>query len=370
MNIEQYTRVSSNVASSMLTTRLRLFCFATSYSLLFLILWHFHMSSIWETAFDVATPQRSRVVNTLRRSGKALFSTKDVKPARNDSYVFRQGLVYSSASNKSTTPLCPMIPPNLVGHLPIKRRVPSLDVMHEAFPHVTDGGRFTPKECTPKHRVAILVPYRDRAKHLQLFIFNIHRFMSRQQIEYGVYIIEQADTSAFNRAKLFNVGFVESTALYDYECFVFHDVDLLPIDDHNLYTCPEQPRHMCVTIDGVSGVFYPTIFGGVSALTKEQFLRVNGYSNMYWGWGAEDDDMSERLRKQSWTIYRRPAEVARYVSLFHVHTNRSNNRSLDLLSHWRGRYKTDGLNSLVYERLHISFEKMYTWIKVDLKQGK
>nr|XP_054918114.1 beta-1,4-N-acetylgalactosaminyltransferase bre-4-like isoform X4 [Dermacentor andersoni] len=296
MNIEQYTRVSSNVASSMLTTRLRLFCFATSYSLLFLILWHFHMSSIWETAFDVATPQRSRVVNTLRRSGKALFSTKDVKPARNDSYVFRQGLVYSSASNKSTTPLCPMIPPNLVGHLPIKRRVPSLDVMHEAFPHVTDGGRFTPKECTPKHRVAILVPYRDRAKHLQLFIFNIHRFMSRQQIEYGVYIIEQADTSAFNRAKLFNVGFVESTALYDYECFVFHDVDLLPIDDHNLYTCPEQPRHMCVTIDGVSG--------------------------------------------------------------------------LDLLSHWRGRYKTDGLNSLVYERLHISFEKMYTWIKVDLKQGK
>ncbi|XP_075541728.1 beta-1,4-N-acetylgalactosaminyltransferase bre-4-like isoform X2 [Dermacentor variabilis] len=370
MHIEQYIRVSSNVASSMVTTRLRLFCFAISYSLLFLIVWHFYMSSIWETAFDAATPKRSRVVKMLRRSGEALFSTKDVKPARSDSDVFRQGLIYRSVSNKSATPLCPLIPPNLVGHLPIKRRVPSLDMMHEAFPHVTAGGRFTPKECTPRHRVAILVPYRDRAKHLKLFIFNIHRFMSRQQVEYGVYIIEQADTSAFNRAKLFNIGFVESTALYDYQCFVFHDVDLLPIDDRNLYTCPTQPRHMCVTIDGISGVFYPPIFGGVTALTKEQFLRVNGYSNMYWGWGAEDDDMSNRLQYQRWSIYRRPADVARYVSLFHVHTKRSNDRSLDLLSQWHGRYKTDGLNSLVYDRLHISFEKLYTWVKVDLKQGK
>lgn len=27
--------------------------------------------------------------------------------------------------------------------------------------------------------------------------------------------------------------------------------------------------------------------GGVTAYTKDQFLRMNGYSNLYYGWGGE-----------------------------------------------------------------------------------
>lgn len=49
-----------------------------------------------------------------------------------------------------------------------------------------------------------------------------------------------------------NVGFKIASSLYDFKCFIFHDVDLLPEDDRNLYSCPQQPRHMSVAIDKFS----------------------------------------------------------------------------------------------------------------------
>jgi hypothetical protein len=38
-------------------------------------------------------------------------------------------------------------------------------------------------------------------------------------------------------------------------------------------------------------------FGGCVLFTKEQFEKVNGYSNGYWNWGMEDDDLFWRVKK-------------------------------------------------------------------------
>ncbi|KPP58488.1 hypothetical protein Z043_123681, partial [Scleropages formosus] len=116
--------------------------------------------------------------------------------------------------------------------------------------------------------------------------------MQRQQLDYGVYVINQDGELTFNRAKLFNIGYVEALKDYDYECFIFSDVDLIPMDDHNIYKCSSQPRHLSVAVDKFGfSLPYTQIFGGVSALTKEQYLHINGFSNNYWGWGGEDDDI-------------------------------------------------------------------------------
>ena len=45
----------------------------------------------------------------------------------------------------------------------------------------------------------------------------------------------------------------------------------------------------------LSSVMYYNYAGGVLAVGHENIFRVNGYSNVYWGWGNEDDDFSARL---------------------------------------------------------------------------
>lgn len=39
---------------------------------------------------------------------------------------------------------------------------------------------------------------------------------------------------------------------------------------------------------------YNQYFGGVSSMSKEQYLKINGFPNNYWGWGGEDDDIYNR----------------------------------------------------------------------------
>lgn len=62
---------------------------------------------------------------------------------------------------------------------------------------------------------------------------------------------------------------------------------------------------------------YKDIFGGVSALTLDQFKTVNGFSNKFWGWGGEDDDMANRLKYHDYHISRYAANIARYKMLPH-----------------------------------------------------
>lgn len=98
-------------------------------------------------------------------------------------------------------------------------------------------------------RVAFIVPYRDRLVNLCVFLNNMHVYLTRRRINYGMYVIEPANGElAFNRGLLMNVGFVESMR-DDWNCFVFHDVDMLPEDSRLEYTCNSKfPLHYAVAV--------------------------------------------------------------------------------------------------------------------------
>jgi len=100
-------------------------------------------------------------------------------------------------------------------------------------------------------------------------------------------------------------------------------------------------------------------------MTKTQFQKVNGFSNMFWGWGGEDDDMTNRIKHHGYYISRYSANVARYIMLTHPQQH-ENPKRYDILKTGRNRFETDGLSSLQYNVTELTQNKLYTRILVEL----
>uniref|UniRef100_A0A8C5KC30 Beta-1,4-galactosyltransferase n=1 Tax=Jaculus jaculus TaxID=51337 RepID=A0A8C5KC30_JACJA len=266
---------------------------------------------------------------------------------------------------------CPSLSPNLRGQSKLIFK-PDLTLQEvQANNPKVSRGRYRPEECKALQRVAILIPHRNREKHLLYLLEHLHPFLQRQQLDYGIYIIHQAGTKKFNRAKLLNVGYLEALKEQAWDCFVFHDVDLVPENDFNLYTCEGQPKHLVVGRNSTGyRLRYSGYFGGVTALSREQFFKVNGFSNNYWGWGGEDDDL-RLVELHKMKISRPKPEVGKYTMIFHTR-DRGNEVNVDrmkLLHQVSRVWRTDGLSNCSYKLLSVEYNPLYTNITVDFWSG-
>uniref|UniRef100_A0A8C9FBF9 Beta-1,4-galactosyltransferase n=1 Tax=Pavo cristatus TaxID=9049 RepID=A0A8C9FBF9_PAVCR len=258
-----------------------------------------------------------------------------------------------------------------VGRLLIEFSSPmSMERVQRENPDVSLGGKYTPPDCLPRQKVAILIPFRHREHHLKYWLHYLHPILRRQKVAYGIYIINQYGEDTFNRAKLLNVGFLE--ALKDdeeYDCFIFSDVDLIPMDDRNLYRCYEQPRHFAVGMDKFGfRLPYAGYFGGVSGLSKSQFLKINGFPNEYWGWGGEDDDIFNRISLNGMKVSRPDIRIGRYRMIKHERDkhNEPNPQRFTKIQNTKMTMKRDGISSLQYRLVEVSRQPMYTNITVEI----
>ena len=144
----------------------------------------------------------------------------------------------------------------------------------------------------------IIIPYRNREEHLNK-LMNTLNFFSEHGLQ--TVIIEQSEGYPFNRGLLLNIG-VKTFPDKDY--YILHDVDLVPNEDLLKYyfEYPINPIHI-----GFRGQRYSkdkvipftidliNFLGGVLSISKTDFLRTNGMSNRFWGWGGEDNVQINRL---------------------------------------------------------------------------
>lgn len=236
--------------------------------------------------------------------------------------------------------------------------------------------------------IAIIISYRDRKKNLEDLLYNLIPFLQRQHIrKYKIFIIEQQTTGAFNKGRLYNIAFHHLMKTYKPTCVIFHgklkrilfsetniffylDADLIPENDQNLYSCltlTEHPLHMSANVrfrvNGTYTTIYPFLVGGVLTIQPKTFSLLNGYSNEYFNWGGEDDDMGLRFLSKDICV-QRPINGYYYAK---SHTNQIRNKNrFRLLFDAVLRQDNDGLSNI--EQLAV-IDNVYeyplvTWMTV------
>ena len=135
----------------------------------------------------------------------------------------------------------------------------------------------------------IIIPYRNRKEHLDLFIKDVIPLFEKYLKPFKVIIIEQEEGKLFNRGMLLNIGFNEYK---DKSRFYFtHDVDIYPNNKciKELYTKQEK--------NNVVGIYTSqcNTLGGIIKFTSQNFQKSNGFPNNFWGWGVEDKALQNRV---------------------------------------------------------------------------
>lgn len=158
-----------------------------------------------------------------------------------------------------------------------------------------------PLTFAANRRLTVVIPFRDRQAHLEQLLPRLGATLRDQCLDYTILVVEQLNEGAFNRGKLLNAGVHFAKDRSDYYCL--HDVDTIPVRAN--YLCPSQPLRLVHTITGPQGGSFRQdyYFSGAVSIRKEQMFAANGYSNEYWGWGKEDDDLFFRLLMAGFFCY-------------------------------------------------------------------
>lgn len=124
-------------------------------------------------------------------------------------------------------------------------------------------------------------------------------------------MLEQDDTDLFKRGQLMNAAFnylcrdgasldnmlfvdvdIRISYMIDFEGLLAqHKTVVIPYNNLQLYYLKEKGVYIS---ENKPSYFLNTPDGGVTLFTKDIFLKCNGFSNLYVGWGREDSDFVRR----------------------------------------------------------------------------
>ena len=150
-------------------------------------------------------------------------------------------------------------------------------------------------------KLGVCVPYRNREAHLKEFVPKVGAYLESKGIDYCMYFGHQVDDKLFNRGAMKNIA---AKHAFEDGCdyIVWHDIDMIPEEGTDYSFPKENPIHIATNISQMNyELKYEEYFGGAILFTKEQVEKTNGYSNDYWDWGMEDDDLFWRCHLEGYS---------------------------------------------------------------------
>ena len=146
-------------------------------------------------------------------------------------------------------------------------------------------------------QVHFVIPYRDRAAHLEQFYQHI-REHSEGKYTPHFWVVEQASGMPFNRGALLNIGVQAVQNEHgNFATVALHDVDMLPFPGVDYTRLDSAFDHLATAASQFNNRMpYADYFGGVVLTTTKHFSEINGYPNNFWGWGGEDDALLVRVK--------------------------------------------------------------------------
>jgi hypothetical protein len=168
-----------------------------------------------------------------------------------------------------------------------------------------------------------------------------------------------------------------------------HDVDMIPISAN--YSYKEKPIHLAENVyiqddTGALKYFYTNTdldnyYGGVILMDKNRYVEANGHSNLYIGWGSEDDDFNARLVYSDNPLVRhyykeneKDIWLGNYIALNHKSERFDNNDKFNENANrfWDMKdgkidWKNEGLNTVNYELKGRTNKRGYSKLIIDFE---
>lgn len=134
----------------------------------------------------------------------------------------------------------------------------------------------------------VIVPYRNRDEHLKRLLEITPAYFRTQGISFDILLCELDNVGDWNAGLCVN-SLVKFPSIKDYKWIYVHHVDVWPIE--GTWEFPKDKE-----------VFFNLGDYGSCLLSSQAFFAVGGYSNMFWGWGGEDNDLYKRLTAAGYSL--------------------------------------------------------------------
>lgn len=237
----------------------------------------------------------------------------------------------------------------------------------------------------------IVLPYLDRyeeqnrEEQLGKFRTLFRQFFTDEQCQIVVVEQNRYDGRKFNRGKLLNIGFNYASHTFpEMTHVIFHDVDLIPSQELIDYYLKVPEENEVLHLAGAWNRYMEQhnidkkhiYIGGVLSLRASTFQAANGFPNNFFGWGGEDDELSNRLFLNLHTTLTRP-ETGSYTDLENLSLSQKmyvlrKNREWkclikdEILSTHNETWRVNGLSSLNWNTLQIFKDNFDHHIVVDV----